>query len=185
MISCHKATFLWLPAVNFVHVESLKQRIMEREEKMVSINHRVGIKAPVSKVYEALSTIEGIANWWTKETFGESRPGGNVDVRFLSPEGKEKGSMKFEIIELKKNKQVHWRFKSGPEEWIETDVVFNLSQEDDYTIVLFSHENWRELVEFTAHCSMKWATFLLSLKSLVETGKGKPSPYDVKIDNWN
>ena len=36
-----------------------------------------------------------------------------------------------------------------------------------------------------AHCSMKWATFLLSLKELVETGRGKPSPEDLKIDNWN
>jgi hypothetical protein len=32
---------------------------------------------------------------------------------------------------------------------------------------------------------MKWATFLLSLKELVETGHGKPSPHDLKIDNWN
>jgi hypothetical protein len=32
---------------------------------------------------------------------------------------------------------------------------------------------------------MKWATFLLSLRDYVETGKGKPSPHDLKIDNWN
>jgi len=25
----------------------------------------------------------------------------------------------------------------------------------------------------------------LSLKALVETGKGKPAPDDIKIDNWN
>jgi hypothetical protein len=35
------------------------------------------------------------------------------------------------------------------------------------------------------HCSTKWAIFLMSLKSLVEIGKGAPSPDDVKIDNWN
>jgi hypothetical protein len=29
------------------------------------------------------------------------------------------------------------------------------------------------------------ATFLLSLRALTETGKGKPSPDDLKIDNWN
>ena len=34
------------------------------------------------------------------------------------------------------------------------------------------------------HCSTKWATFLMSLKSLVETGKGAPYPNDVLIDNW-
>jgi hypothetical protein len=40
-------------------------------------------------------------------------------------------------------------------------------------------------VEFMHHCSTKWAVFLMSLKSLVETGKGSPDPHDVKIDNWN
>ena len=93
--------------------------------------------------------------------------------------------MGMEIRNVDSNKQVHWRFTSGPREWIGTDVVFNLAQDGDYTIVLFSHKNWREANEFTAHCSMKWATFLLSLRQLVETGKGKPSPDDLKIDNWN
>jgi hypothetical protein len=35
------------------------------------------------------------------------------------------------------------------------------------------------------HCSTKWAIFLMSLKAFVETGKGAPSPDDVKIDSWN
>jgi hypothetical protein len=37
-------------------------------------------------------------------------------------------------------------------------------------------------VEFMHHCSTKWATFLMSLQALVETGKGAPYPNDVKID---
>jgi uncharacterized protein YndB with AHSA1/START domain len=40
---------------------------------MIDIIHRVGIKAPISKVYAALSTIEGVAGWWTKETTGVSK----------------------------------------------------------------------------------------------------------------
>lgn len=152
---------------------------------MVDIIHRVGIKAPVSKVYAALSTLEGVAGWWTKETTGSSKVGGTIDVRFLSPAGEEIGGMKMEVVALEPNKKVHWRFKAGPEEWIGTDAIFNLSQEGEYTIVLFGHRNWREAVEFTAHCSMKWAIFMLSLKERMETGKGKPSPQDIKIDNWN
>lgn len=73
----------------------------------------------------------------------------------------------------------------GPEERGGTDITFQLSEQDGQTIVLFGHINWREAVEATAHCSMKWATFLLSLREYVETGKGKPSPHDLKIDNWN
>jgi hypothetical protein len=35
------------------------------------------------------------------------------------------------------------------------------------------------------HSSTKWAIFLMSLKSLLGTGKGAPNPNDIKIDNWN
>jgi hypothetical protein len=35
------------------------------------------------------------------------------------------------------------------------------------------------------HCTTKWAIFMMSLKTLCESGKGSPSPNDVKIDNWN
>ncbi len=152
---------------------------------MVDIFHRVGIKAPIADVYAAVATVDGIANWWTTSTTGESKAGGKVEVRFLTLESIEIGSMNLEVTELIPNKKVQWRFTKGPEEWLGTDVVFELSQVDDYSIVLFYHKNWREPLEFMGHCSMKWATFMLSLKQLVETGKGKPSPNDVKIDNWN
>jgi uncharacterized protein YndB with AHSA1/START domain len=40
------------------------------------------ITAPREKVYEALTTIEGLAGWWTKQTCGDSRPGGIIRFRF-------------------------------------------------------------------------------------------------------
>ena len=95
------------------------------------------------------------------------------------------GGFDLEVVELEAEQKVRWRVKGGPEEWLGTDVVFSLSRKGDYTMVQFGHRNWREAVEFTAHCSTKWATFLLSLKQLVETGNGRPSPNDVKIDDWN
>jgi hypothetical protein len=93
--------------------------------------------------------------------------------------------MIMKVIVLDLDKKVQWRVTAGPEEWVGTDVVFDLSQEGDDTIVLFGHKKWREVNDFTSHCSTKWATFLLSLRELVESGKGKPSPDDLKIDNWN
>jgi uncharacterized protein YndB with AHSA1/START domain len=152
---------------------------------MVSIIHRVGIKAPALQVFNTLSTIDGLSGWWTENTTGTSKVGGTIEFRFQLPSGELLGSMGMEVLKLELNKQVHWRCISGPPEWIGTDIIFDLSVEEPYTVVLFTHKNWREQVEFTAHCSMKWATFLLSLKQLIETGKGKPAPNDVKIDNWN
>ena len=152
---------------------------------MVDIIHRIGIKAPLSKVYDAVATPEGVAGWWTRNTTGSGRAGGRITVRFLGKDGKEIGGMDYETTGLEPNREVRWRFVAGPPEWIGTEATFELSQDGDTTVLLFGHRRWKEAVEFTAHCSMKWATFLLSLRELVETGTGRPAPDDLKIDNWN
>ena len=152
---------------------------------MVNIIHRIGIKSSATKVYKALSTIKGLANWWTEEVEGDEQIGGKIEFTFRSETGDIKGKMVMEVQELNPEKYVRWRCVDGPAEWIGTDVTFELSQQDEQIIIIFGHRNWREAIEFTAHCSMKWAVFLLSLREYVETGKGKPSPHDLKIDNWN
>ena len=152
---------------------------------MMDIVHRVGIKAPASKVYAALSTIDGLAGWWTEKTTGSSKPGGNIAFRFDTPTGDEIGGFEMDVLELTPDQKVRWRVKTGPEEWIGTDIEFVLDRQDDYTIVRFGHRKWREEVEFMGHCSTKWATYLLSLRDLVETGQGKPAPNDVTISNWH
>lgn len=152
---------------------------------MIDIIHRVGIKAPASKVYAALATVEGVASWWTRETAGTSKPGGSIEVLFSTPDGERLGGMNIAVVALDADRAVHWRFTAGPEEWIGTEATFRLTEEGDFTIVRFAHSKWREAVEFTEHCSTKWATFLMSLKELVETGTGRPAPNDVWIGNWH
>jgi len=152
---------------------------------VIDIIHRVGIKAPATNVYAALATSEGVAAWWTKETTGVSKPGESIDFRFSTPNGEKVGDIGVKVMALDPDNEVRWRVTSGPAEWIGTDLIFKLRQDGDYTIVLFSHKNWREAVEFTAHCSTKWATFLMSLRDLVETGKGRPAPNDVRIGDWH
>ncbi|GJF32521.1 activator of HSP90 ATPase [Kitasatospora sp. NE20-6] len=146
---------------------------------MVDILHRIGITSSPENVYAALTTVEGLAGWWTEDTDGDASPGGVVRFRFLP------GGFDMKVLETEPSERVLWEVVEGPEEWIGTQVGFELKQEDDYTIVLFRHEGWREPVEFMYHCSTKWAIYLMSLKKLVETGKGEPSPHDVQISNWH
>jgi uncharacterized protein YndB with AHSA1/START domain len=146
---------------------------------MVDIVHRVGIVSSPAEVYPALTTVEGLAGWWTDDTRGDSEVGGVLQFRFPP------GGFDMEVTELVPGKRVAWRVVDGPEEWVGTTVTWDLKQEDEYTIVLFAHQGWREPVEFMYHCSTKWGTFLMSLKALVETGKGAPSPDDVQISNWH
>jgi len=152
---------------------------------MIDIIHRIGIKSTIIQVYKALTSLEGLSNWWTEEVNGDEQVGKKIEFRFRSVTGELKGSMVMEVLELNTPTNVRWRCIKGPYEWVGTDITFLLSQQDDQTILLFGHRNWREAVEFTSHCSMKWAVFLLSLREYLETGKGKPSPNDLKIDNWN
>jgi uncharacterized protein YndB with AHSA1/START domain len=145
---------------------------------MVDILHRVGAMATSEKVYEALTTIDGLAAWWTIDTTGD--PDGTIAFRFG-----EVGGFDMKVIELTPNAKVVWEVVDGPSEWIGTTVTFDLKQEGEWTIVLFAHAGWREPVEFMNHCSTKWAAFLLSLKLLVETGTGQPHPHDQQISNWH
>ncbi|MDX6250847.1 MAG: hypothetical protein QOF10_4207, partial [Kribbellaceae bacterium] len=138
---------------------------------MVDILHRVGVKSSsLDEVYGALTTVEGLSAWWTDATRGDTEVDGVLQFRF------REGGFDMVVRELEPAKHVLWEVVDGPAEWVGTTVSFDLKQEDDYTIILFKHEGWREPVEFMHHCSTKWATFLLSLKSLVETGKGAPEP---------
>ena len=152
---------------------------------MVDIVHRVGIKAPASKVYDALATIDGLAGWWTTATTGSSKVDGVIAFRFHTETGDEIGGFDMDVLELVPGEKVRWRVKAGPEEWVGTDIEFLLSRQDEHTIVRFGHRKWREEGEFTAHCSTKWATFLLSLRDLVESGAGRPAPRDTRIGNWH
>jgi uncharacterized protein YndB with AHSA1/START domain len=146
-----------------------------KEKSMPDILHRVGINVKAAKVYEALTTIEGLRHWWTTETTGKAKGGGTINFGFC----------KMKVVEAKPGKLVRWKCVSGPSEWIGTEVSFQLKVKLNQTFVLFKHAGWREPVEFMHHCSTKWGVFMMSLKSLLETGKGAPEPNDIKIDNWN
>jgi uncharacterized protein YndB with AHSA1/START domain len=152
---------------------------------MADIIHRVGIKASPEKVFQALSTIDGLADWWTENTEGVSEVGRTITFEFRDPSGGIKGGFDMKVVKQEPFKRLQWICEKGPEEWVGTEITFDLKEEKDFTIVLFAHRKWRDAVEFTAHCSTKWAVFLMSLKELIETGKGQPAPRDVKIDNWN
>ena len=147
---------------------------------MTDILHRVGIKSSPDEVYKALTTRERLAAWWTNNTQGESKVGGVLKFRF-SAGGSEIGGFDMKVLELQPAKRVLWQVVDGPQEWIGTRISFDLKQVGDYAIVLFKHQGWKEPVEFMHHCSTKWAIYLMSLKSLVETRKGSPNPNDTHI----
>jgi uncharacterized protein YndB with AHSA1/START domain len=147
---------------------------------MVDILQRVGARSTsLDDAYDALTTLDGLRDWWTVGTTGETDVGGVIKFRFG-----DAGGFDMKVVELAPAKRVLWEVVGGPEEWVGTTVSWDLKQEDDFTIVLLAHEGWREPVEFMHHCTTKWASYLLSLKQLLETGTGSSFPDDVEISNW-
>ncbi|MBW3619990.1 MAG: SRPBCC domain-containing protein [Actinobacteria bacterium] len=147
---------------------------------MVDILHRVGITVPRDEVFEALTAPARLAQWWTEDTHGDGDEGGVLAFRFGAT-----GGFDMKVLEVVPEERVLWEVIDGPEEWIGTQVSFDLRTAGDFTIVLFAHRDWREPGEFMHHCSTKWATFLMSLKALLETGTGAPAPRDVRISDWH
>ncbi len=137
---------------------------------MPNILHRIGIAAEPMRVFDVLTTVEGIRGWWSSDTYGEASEGGAFQFR----------QNRLEVIHADPC-LVKWRYSGSAEDWVGTEIVFRLEWRDGQTMVLFSHEGWREPNEFMHHCSTKWATFLLSLKDLVEKDEGRPEPRDTKI----
>lgn len=147
---------------------------------MVDILHQVGVKdVTPDDAYRAITTIDGLSGWWTENTTGDAAVDGVIRFRF------EPGDIDMKVVELHLGSKVRWEVVDGPAEWIGTHVNFALDREGDYTLIRFIHEGWAEPVPFMHHCSTKWGVFMLSLKSLLETGAGAPSPRDTKIDSWN
>jgi hypothetical protein len=67
---------------------------------------------------------------------------------------------------------------------VDTTITFDISASGDETVLRFAHAGWREPVEFMAHCTTKWAYFLLGLKDGFEGGKATPFPDDEHISSW-
>jgi uncharacterized protein YndB with AHSA1/START domain len=151
--------------------------------KMATIRHRVGIAAPAERIYQVLTTTEGLSGWWTRDVDGDPSLGGTLRFFFGRPEP----SAVMNVVDLVPNQHVRWQCVQGPDEWVGTHLTFDLEPSEGETVVRFAHADWHEPVEFMYHCSTKWGYFLLGLKAGLEGGEATPhAPYprDLKISSW-
>ena len=146
--------------------------------KTYTIHHEVGIKASPEAVYQALTDTKKLAGWWMSDTRGKGSKVGDV-LEFWA----EDFCQKFEVVELRPGTLVRWKNTEGPDEWIGTEVAFELNADEKQCWVHFSHSGWRSDTGILPHCSTKWAVFMLSLKDLLEKGKGHPYPKDIQINH--
>lgn len=135
-----------------------------------------GTTTDATAIRRALTTIDGLAAWWTSQTSGDPAEDGTLTFTFGDHGG-------FEMRVTRCNAtQIHWNCIAGPEEWIGTEIEFDIDERGTHNQLMFRHAGWACESPFFHHCSTKWATFLLSLRDYVERGQGRPFPDDVKIE---
>ncbi|HZT23879.1 MAG TPA: SRPBCC domain-containing protein [Verrucomicrobiae bacterium] len=140
--------------------------------------HEIHIKASPKDVYAAVTEVKKLANWWTTDTRGQSLVGQKLEFWFYGH-----FSAEMVVTTLTKNKLVRWRVtERGIPDWANTEIEFKIFRRGEYSYLHLRHSKWRDDTEMFPECSMHWAIFLLSLKEFVETGRGRPHPYDMPVN---
>jgi uncharacterized protein YndB with AHSA1/START domain len=135
---------------------------------MAEIRHNLGIKVSPEKIYEAITTQEGLTAWWCKHTVAKP------EIGFVNKFTFGDFTIEMKVLSLDTNKRVEWQCNNADGEWAGTNISFDLEQQENRTLLRFSHNGWQSVTDMFAGCSYDWARFLASLKSLCENGTGSP-----------
>ena len=136
--------------------------------------HEIMIEAAPSAIYEALTDVGKLAQWWIPDTRGRSRPGEVLEFWFG-----EDACQPMQVTALETDRLVRWRATdSDLSDWAGTEVEFLILPNGGRARVHFRHSGYRDGTEGFPYYSMSWAVFLVSLKELLEKGKGHPFPND-------
>src|SRR4051794_15253281 len=132
-----------------------------------SIKHLFHINSKRADVFKAISTIDGLSNWWTAQTTGDAGENQVIQFRFgnAGPDMKVTGLKNGEIIE--------WECIASPHGWVGNKLTFSLDDNEGKTRVRFSHDGWQEQDDFYAICNFSWGRYMESLRQFCQTGNGE------------
>ena len=132
------------------------------------IVHSVIIKTTPDKLYEVITTQKGLAEWWTPQVEAQPTVGTVNEFRF------ERTILKFRVDTLEPAHRVTWSSIQFPPDWEGTQVLFDITPNDDTVTLGFSHTGFASTSGSFGITSYSWAQYLRSIKLLLETGAGEP-----------
>lgn len=138
---------------------------------MASILLRVPVAADRASIFDAVATSDGVRGWWSNHVQGPSGPNSTMSVAV--PDAPM--TFDFRVVEHSPSARVAWRCLAGPPEWIDTNVSFEIQDDDDGTTsVLFTHGGWDKTEGSFPFVAYTWAQILPHLKALAESGSPRP-----------
>jgi uncharacterized protein YndB with AHSA1/START domain len=157
-----------------------RQEVKTKEgtQPVSEILHLIKIRAAQDRVYQALSTTEGIRAWWTRDAALDPQIGGSGEFGFDG----HRMVIKVKVAELAPPRHITWDPVSSTGGGFDgTTISFDLKSVDGVTLVLFAHRGFKASGENTASATTRWGFYLLSLKRYLETGRGTPNPEDTEL----
>jgi hypothetical protein len=129
---------------------------------------------------EVFAAVNNVRGWWSGNLDGETDAlGAEFTYRY-----QDVHYTKQRITEFIPNRRVVWHieeasldFTADPEEWVGTDVTFEITPKGPETELRFTHRGLVPDFECFEACSSAWGFYVNgSLKRLITSGEGEPNP---------
>jgi uncharacterized protein YndB with AHSA1/START domain len=135
-----------------------------------SYHSQVYFTKPRDVVFDALTSLSGLAGWWSPVT-GSGTEGG--ELRFRCP---RVDPLVIAVDAAERPRTVTWTVVSYPlnPDWVGTRITFSLTTSPNGTRLKFRHQGLTARLEYYTECSRGWDYVLPSLRDYVETGFGSP-----------
>jgi uncharacterized protein YndB with AHSA1/START domain len=147
----------------------------QQEASMADIFHDLPIKAPIDKVFRAISTPEGLDGWWAKSSTGKPEQGAEYELSFgpeynwLARVTRCVAPVEFEL-----------QLVQADHDWTGSRVKFVLETRGKITWLRFLHTGWPSANEHYRISCNCWAMYLRILRRSLEHGESVP--YEERLD---
>jgi uncharacterized protein YndB with AHSA1/START domain len=129
------------------------------------------IHASAERVYQTITTADGIRQWWTRDAAIEPKVGASGEFGFNG----KRFVAKVSVEELNPVTLVRWKVTNSA--WQGNNIEFNFNADGNDTTLFFAHRGFSDHQGY-ASATWRWGFYLLSLKRYLETAKGTPNPDD-------
>ncbi len=142
---------------------------------MADIFHDFPINVPVGRVFDAVTTPEGLDTWWTQRSAGKPQDGEEYELWF-GPEY----DWRAKVTRCVPDSEFEVEMTRADSDWMGTRVGLRLDPRGNSTWVQFYHTGWPSPNEHYRISCCCWAMYLRILRRSLEYGESVP--YEIRLD---
>jgi len=143
---------------------------------MHDIVHELTIAAPPEQVFDAITTVAGLAGWWSDDVSTSADTPLVEGAEITIGLAKDRTVVHLRIDALDPPLLAHLTCLDGPEEWAGTELAFRVESDGgEGSVLRLWHGGWEYEDGTLPRCSFQWAMDLERLRQAAESGDGAVS----------